>query len=45
MLSQIVGRTRPRINLFMKKLKKLDFIDIDNGLHVHQTLINILLHD
>jgi hypothetical protein len=29
----------------MKKLKKLGFIDTDNGLHVHQTLINILLRD
>ena len=45
MLAKIVGTTRPRINLFMKKFTKLGFIDTDHGLHIHQSLINILLRD
>ena len=45
MLAEMVGTTRPRINFFMNKFKKLGFIHDDNGLHVHGSLLNIVLHD
>jgi CRP-like cAMP-binding protein len=43
-LAEIVGTTRPRINEFMNKFRKLGFIDYNGGLHVHTSLLNILLH-
>jgi len=46
-LAQMVGTTRPRINFFMNRFKKLGFIDYDkrSELQVHGALINIILHD
>src|SRR6267143_319247 len=44
-LAKMVGTTRPRISFFMNKFKKLGFIHDDNGLHVHGSLLNIVLHD
>jgi CRP/FNR family cyclic AMP-dependent transcriptional regulator len=45
MLAKMVGTTRPRISFFMNKFKMLGFIHDDNGLHVHGSLLNIVLHD
>jgi CRP/FNR family transcriptional regulator, cyclic AMP receptor protein len=45
MLAEMVGTTRSRISFFMNKFKKLGFIHDDNGLHVHSSLLNIVLHD
>ena len=44
-LAGMVGTTRSRVNFFMNKFKKLGFIDYDNGLRVHKSLLNIALHD
>ena len=44
-LAGMVGTTRSRVNFFMNKFKKLGFIDYDNGLRVHRSLLNIALHD
>jgi len=46
-LAQMVGTTRARINLFMNRLKKLGFIDYGGGtgLRVHNSLLNVILHD
>jgi len=44
-LAGMVGTTRSRVNFFMNKFKKLGFIDYENGLRVHQGLLNIALHD
>jgi CRP-like cAMP-binding protein len=44
-LAEMVGTTRSRIGFFMNKFKKLGFIHDDNGLHVHSSLLNIVLHD
>jgi CRP/FNR family cyclic AMP-dependent transcriptional regulator len=44
-LAEMVGTTRSRISFFMNKFKKLGFIHDDNGLHVHSSLLNIVLHD
>jgi CRP-like cAMP-binding protein len=43
-LAEMVGTTRPRINEFMNKFRKLGFIDYNGGLHIHSSLLNVLLH-
>ncbi len=44
-LAGMVGTTRSRVNFFMNKFKKLGFIDYENGLRVHRSLLDIALHD
>ena len=44
-LAGMVGTTRSRVNFFMNKFKKLGFIDYEDGLRVHKSLLNIALHD
>jgi hypothetical protein len=34
-----------RVSHFMKKFRKLGFIDYANGLTVHSGLLNVVLHD
>jgi CRP/FNR family transcriptional regulator, cyclic AMP receptor protein len=38
MLAEIVGTTRPRVNFFMNKFRKLGFIDYNGDLSVHSSL-------
>ncbi len=46
MLAEIIGTTRPRVNFFMNKFRKLGFIDYDGGgLRVHSSLLHVVLHD
>ena len=46
-LAEMVGTTRPRINFFMNRFKKLGFIDYGSGsaLQVHSSLLNVILYD
>jgi hypothetical protein len=46
-LGEMVGTTRSRISFFMNKFRKLGFINYDagNGLQVHSSLLNVVLHD
>jgi CRP/FNR family cyclic AMP-dependent transcriptional regulator len=45
-LAEMVGTTRARINAFLKKFRKLGFIDYNDGvLEVHDTLMSVVLHD
>jgi CRP-like cAMP-binding protein len=44
-LAGMVGTTRSRVSFFMNKFKKLGFIDYKDGLRVHKSLLNIVLHD
>jgi CRP/FNR family transcriptional regulator, cyclic AMP receptor protein len=44
-LAGMVGTTRSRVNFFMNKFKKFGFIDYEDGLRVHRSLLNIALHD
>jgi CRP/FNR family transcriptional regulator, cyclic AMP receptor protein len=37
-LAEMVGTTRPRVNLFMNQFRKQGFINYDGGLEVHQSL-------
>ncbi|MGE3578665.1 MAG: Crp/Fnr family transcriptional regulator [Vicinamibacterales bacterium] len=43
-LAQMVGTTRPRINVFMNRFRKLGYIDYDSdaGLTVHRGLLDVL---
>jgi CRP/FNR family cyclic AMP-dependent transcriptional regulator len=45
MLAEMIGTTRPRVNFFMTKFRKLGFIGYDGGLHINPSLLNIVLHD
>jgi CRP-like cAMP-binding protein len=48
-LSEIVGTTRSRVNFFMKKFKRLGFIDYsgagDTGLQINSSLLSVILHE
>jgi CRP-like cAMP-binding protein len=45
-LAEMVGTTRSRVSFFMNRFRKLRFLDYDSkGLHVHSSLLNIVLHD
>jgi CRP/FNR family cyclic AMP-dependent transcriptional regulator len=48
-LSEIVGTTRSRVNFFMKKFKRLGFIDytsdLDAGVQINTSLLTVVLHD
>jgi CRP/FNR family transcriptional regulator, cyclic AMP receptor protein len=45
MLAEMVGTTRSRVSFFMNKFKRLGLIDDSDGLHIHSSLISIILHD
>ena len=44
LLAEMVGTTRPRISAFMNKFRKLGFIKYNGGLHIHNSLLTVLLH-
>jgi CRP/FNR family cyclic AMP-dependent transcriptional regulator len=44
-LAEIVGTTRSRVSFFMNKFRKLGFIEYNDHLEVHSSLLNIVLHD
>ena len=41
-LAEMVGTTRPRVNLFMNRFRKKSFINYDGGLEVRQSLWKVL---
>jgi CRP/FNR family transcriptional regulator, cyclic AMP receptor protein len=45
-LAEMIGTTRPRVNFFMNKFRKLGFIQYNNGgVQVHSSLLSVVLHD
>jgi len=44
-LAEIVGTTRSRVSTFMNKFRKLGFIQYNGTLEVHNSLLNVILHD
>ena len=45
-LAEIVGTTRSRVSFFMNRFRKLGFVEYDSeGLQVHSSLLNVVLHD
>jgi CRP/FNR family transcriptional regulator, cyclic AMP receptor protein len=44
-LADMVGTTPLRIDFFMKKFKRLGFIDTVGGLRINNSLLSVVLHD
>ena len=44
-LAEMIGTTRPRVSAFMNKFRKLGFIEYNGDLKVHNSLLNVILHD
>ncbi len=48
-LAEMIGTTRSRVSFFMNKFRRLGFIDYNgdthDDLHVHPSLLNMVLHD
>jgi CRP/FNR family transcriptional regulator, cyclic AMP receptor protein len=45
-LAEMIGTTRSRVSFFMNRFRKLGFLEYDAvGVHVHSSLLNIVLHD
>lgn len=44
-LAEMVGTTRSRVSFFLNKFRKLGFIDYNGGLHVHSSLLTVVLYD
>ena len=45
MLAEMIGTSRPRVNFFMNKFKKLGFIKYNGGLQINSSLLSVVLHD
>jgi CRP/FNR family transcriptional regulator, cyclic AMP receptor protein len=44
-LAEMIGTTRSRVSYFMNKFRKLGFIEYNGDLEVHNSLLNVVLHD
>ena len=44
-LAEMIGTTRFRVSFFLNKFRKLGFIDYNGGLHVHSSLLTVILND
>jgi CRP-like cAMP-binding protein len=44
-LANMIGSTRPRVNAFMNRFRKLGFIEYDTRIRVHKSLLNVFLRD
>ena len=45
-LAEMIGTTRSRVSFFMNRFRELGFLDYDGGgMHVHSSLVSVVLHD
>ena len=44
-LAEMIGTTRSRVSFFLNKFRKLGFIENNGDLEVHNSLLNVVLHD
>jgi len=44
-LAAMIGTTRSRVSFFMNRFRSLGFIDYDERIQVHRSLLNVILHD
>ena len=44
-LAEMIGTTRSRVSFFMNRFRKMGFIEYNGGIHVHKSLLNVILHD
>ena len=45
MLAEMIGTTRSRVTFFLNRFRKLGFIEYNGSMQVHNSLLNIILHD
>jgi CRP-like cAMP-binding protein len=43
-LAEMVGTTRPRVNVFMNKFKKLGFVEYNGTLTINPSLMTVVVH-
>ena len=43
--AEMVRTTRPRVNYFMNKVRKLEFLQYNAGIHVNDALLGVVLHE
>jgi CRP-like cAMP-binding protein len=44
-LAEMIGTTRSRVSFFMNRFREHGFIDYKDRIHVHRSLLNVILHD
>ena len=45
-LAEMIGTTRSRVSFFMNRFRDMGFIDYNGGgMHVHSSLVSVVLHD
>jgi CRP/FNR family transcriptional regulator, cyclic AMP receptor protein len=45
-LAEMIGTTRSRVSFFLNRFRELGFIDYNSGgMHVHSSLVSVVLHD
>jgi CRP-like cAMP-binding protein len=44
-LAEMIGTTRSRVSFFMNRFRKLGLVEYNGGIHVHKSLLNVILHD
>lgn len=44
-LADMIGTTRARVSFFLNKFRRMGFIKYNGGMHVHSSLLNVVLHD
>jgi CRP/FNR family transcriptional regulator, cyclic AMP receptor protein len=44
-LAKMAGTTRANVDFFMKKFKRLGFIDDGDGLTINNSLLSVVLHE
>jgi CRP-like cAMP-binding protein len=44
-LAEMIGTTRSRVSFFMNRFRALGFIEYNGRIHVHKSLLNVVLHD
>jgi CRP/FNR family cyclic AMP-dependent transcriptional regulator len=45
MLAEIIGTTRSRVNMCMKKFRKLGFIEYNGEIKINKSLLTVVLHE
>ena len=44
-LANMIGTTRSRVSFFMNRFRKHGFLEYNGRIHVHKSLLNVVLHD
>jgi CRP-like cAMP-binding protein len=45
LLAEMVGTTRARVSFFMNRFRKMGLIQYNGGIKIHNSLLNVILHD